>query len=387
MSSMLEIPPPQVKARKKRFIPFLCILLILIALPAWLYFTAIISKDSTLSPNLITINSPVSSPLAEVLAQPASLVQKGQTLARIDLSGYQQNLAHAMALTRGTFGTAPSSAETAQRVATAQAAEADTVNRIAMARHEETTQRLRIEQLSVDHARALLQLRGMEATQSKKYLAAQQKELQYRQQLQNAKAAFDVASRSRAAIEGELYKIREGRLRAGQNAPAYSLNTAAPLNVPDTIIAPQDGYIIGNVPTVGQTVAQNSTLFTLLAASPRFYITAQVPTQQAQKFTPDTFTFIFTPNGQILEGSVINSVSSSAGNNLVSIEVDAAHLSLEEVRAILQPDMAKMPDKNASVDTTPLKSTQAQVVFWPSDLFTASLVQIMQPIFSLYTLL
>ncbi len=387
MSSMLEIPPPQVKARKKRLIPLLCILLILAALPAWLYFSATISKESTLSPNLISINSPVSSPLAEVLTESASLVQKGQTLARINLSGYQQNLAHAMALTRGTFGAAPSSEEAAQRVATAQGAEADTVNRIAMARHEETTQRLRIEQLSVDHARALLHLRGMEATQSKKYLAAQQKELQYRQQLQSAKAAFEVASRSRAAIEGELYKIREERLRTGQGAPVYSLNTADSLNVPDAIIAPQDGYIIGNVPAVGQVVAQNSTLFTLLVASPRFYITTQVPTQQAQNFTSDTFAFIFTPNGQILEGSIINSTPSSAGNNLVSIEADAAHLNLEEVRDILQQDTAKMPDKNVDANTMPLKSTHAQVVFWPNNLFTASLMQIMKPLFSLYALL
>ncbi len=379
MSSMLEIPPPKTTRRKKRFLPIVFFLLALAALPFWLYITAIQSNSSVLSLQLLAINSPITTQITEMLTQQGQAVQKGQVLARINLSGYEQNLGHAMALTRGTYG----GAQTAHRVATAQGAEADTVNRIAMARHEENTQRMLVEQLSVDHAKALLHLRGMDASNTRAYRAAQQRELQYRQQLQGAKTAFELASRSRAAIEGELYKIRQERQRAGQSAPTYALGPTQGYTLPDAILAPEDGNIVGSLPVTGQVVEQNNLLFTMLPTSPRFYVQAQVPTPQAQKLASGSFNYIFTPNGHMLEGIVEDISASSPGNSTVTLSISGANLTLDEVWHIMQGD-AQQQSPEQSNKTVPPTTTQAHVVFWPKDTLTTYLAPLLQPIMTFF---
>ncbi len=383
MSTMLEIPPPKAKAYKKKLGIFILMLLLLASVPLWLFFTAIKNDQNTLYLNLISVPMPVTSPLEEVFVNHGSFVQKGQNLARLQLSGYDQNLAHAMALTQGAYGTNPSSAQTAQRVNEAQGAEADTVQRITLARHEENTQRLLVEQLSVDHAKALLQLRGMEAINSQNYRTAQQKELQLRQELERARATFEIASRSRSAIEGELYKIRAERQRSGQNIPTYSLSQTQRPTISDAIVAPEEGYIIGAPPLTGQALTQNSTLFTLIPSTPRFYVRTQLPEQQALLLASGAFAFIHTPSGSTFEGTIVDILPDAAGKSTVTVEISGAELSFEEVLEILQGNTQNTDGENARLATR----LQVDMVFWPKDTLTTTLEPLIRPLLSLYQLL
>ncbi len=265
MSSMLSLPQnsPPSKRPWTLIKIFLGIALFIVVLLCWFMLSRLESGSSSLTLNMQPVTSHISTALKEVFVTPLQVVQKGQRLARIDVSGYTGQLPHAVALVRGTFA-----GDVASRVAEVSSLEADMVQRVALARHEENLQRQLMEHLSTEHARALLYLRSLVQNNSAKYRAAVTAEQNIRQKFHRSKATLEFASRQRSAIEGELYKIRAERAQssgyASSSVAGQALSAAAGQGISEHIVAEVSGQIVGRVPQVGDIIPKGTAAFYVL---------------------------------------------------------------------------------------------------------------------------
>ncbi len=350
MSQVLEMPTGKAPKEKKNtstkgkmFIFTLLILgaLALIALGVILFQGRLVSTQNTVTPDSIAVISPISAPFTEVLVTHGSEVQKGAIIARLDLSDYRAQLPHANVLVRGAV---PNAQQTEKLVHEAQSAEADMVNRVALARQEENAKHALMEKLSVAHAKALLHLRSLSTT-SKNYATAQQAERDVRDQLNNAKGAHEYASRSRMAVEGVLYSLRAQRLARGHGIPAVS--PAIPIEeIADHLVAPVDGYIIGTVPAQGQVVQKDTPAFTLLPSKGTLLKAAShVTRQEANALRTSTPVFLVA-DGALLHGN-ITQILHDGDVSVIALEINAEGKDFEAIMGAVQ-------------------SGKGKVVFWPN---------------------
>ncbi len=345
MSTVLEMPPSTKKTSlnsKKKFFPLFIIVVVLFLMAAcfFLYQGRIVNIQHRISPVVIHITSPLSVAFTEVFVEHGSQVEQGSLLARLDVSTYTNHLAHANALVRGALPqTAPSEVQQAQIIEKAQSAEADMVQRVALARQEEQAKHDLMEKLSVIHARSLLHLRGMQ-TQTD---SAKQTEQHAKLQLEQARAAHEYASRNRASIENVLHKLRAQRMAQGFSmVPQDGMHME---HIVDQITAPATGYIVGNVPMAGDVVQKDTIAFSLLpSTNTQLQAVAQIPQEEAVPLFIQGPVYLATPNA-LLEGNIQKIIHDSPVS-LVTVTLNAQGENFET--------LMKSTEEN--------KST---LVFWP----------------------
>ncbi len=315
MSPTLEMPAAKAQKSKSKLSSLMGIvfLFLLIGFFVWLYSGRIVSNNGELSAGFVPITAPISSTINKVLIGPNAHVQAGQLLAKLDVGDYMQQLAAAKDLVRGTINTK----ENAAHIAEVQKATEDMVKRIALARHEEGMRKHFVEQSSIEHARAQLHMRNMEtqkATPSQKE-NARKAEFDAEKKLQNAKAAFELASQSRSAIESELHKIRDSKVALRQEINMISPDISQ-------IHAPINGYLTKNIPLDGQAFAMGETIFQIIPETgAKLYALAQLPEEKATKIPNNALCFVLPKVGfDIYEGHVA-SMTTNTGTVNVSINL------------------------------------------------------------------
>ncbi len=322
MSPVLEMPPSEQKSplrsKKKAFIlGMLALALLLVGMGFFLHQGRIVNTQHRISPVVVHITSPLSVAFTEIFVAHGSKVEQGSLLARLDLSAYTSQLAHANALVRGALAQTPlNEAQRTQIIEKAQSAEADMVQRVALARQEENAKHELMEKLSVTHAKTLLYVRGMQTPTP----AAKQAEQHAKQQLEQARAAHEYASRNRSNVESVLHKLRAQRTAQGLTGiPADGLNLE---NISDQLTAPAGGHIVGNVPLAGQVVQKDTIAFSLLpSTNTKLQATAQLPQEEAVKLTLQGPVFM-AAQGTLLEGTIQQIIHDSPVS-LVTVTLNA----------------------------------------------------------------
>ncbi len=315
MSPTLEMPAAKAPKSKSKFSILLSLIFIitLASFLVWLYSGRIVSKDGVLSGEFIPIAAPMSSTLHEVLVGPNDHVQAGQLIAKLDVGDFLNQLEAAKDLVRGAIITPQDSAT---RVAEAQKAAEDMVKRIALARHEESIRKNLVEQSSIEHAKAQLIMRDIEAKGGSvaQKESARKAEFSAAQKLQSAKSAFELASQSRSAIESELHKIRDVKQAVRHDLEMASIN-------PSLIYSPISGYLTKNVPLNGQAFALGDTIFQIIPETgAKLYALAKLSAEAAREIPTNTLCFIVPNNSfNIYEGQVATR----------SVEADTATLGIK----------------------------------------------------------
>lgn len=212
----LELPkvkPPSQLFLRRAMSVILVLIMITGGLWIWLSFGLVDSTTAMVDGRAYTITPRMTDIVAQVLVRPGQKVDAGQPLVRLRGLAYRSELAEAQQKVRAVRPPSPPSLEeTAERVARAQAVEASMVQRIAMARSEETNRRRLIEDVVSEHVKAQLAVRGMNAQGTPKnsatYVRAVQAEATARARMETARNDADEASRVRVAVEGELQRVR-----------------------------------------------------------------------------------------------------------------------------------------------------------------------------------
>lgn len=206
---------PKVKPSRKAFLQrgmgLLAVLAIISVGGGWLWWTwgIVTSSTAMVDGRTYTITPRMTDTVTQVLVSQGQNVVAGQPLLRLNGLSYQKELAEARQQVQAVRP--PSIEETAERVARAQAAETSMVQRIALARGEESNRRRIIEDSVAAHVKAQLAMRSMDAQglqNQSAYAKAVQVEATARTRMESARAAAEEASRIRTAVEGELQRIR-----------------------------------------------------------------------------------------------------------------------------------------------------------------------------------
>ncbi len=319
MSTTLEMPAAKLNKPKSKFSKFLffLLLILLIAFVAWLYSGRIVSKNSELSAGFISITAPISSTVSAVLVEPNAHVQAGQLLAKLDVGDYLHQLTAAKDLVRGTIYSAQN---TEARVAEAQKAAEEMVKRIALARHEEGIRKNQVETSSIEHAKAQLNMRNVEAkggTAAQKE-SARKAELIASQKLESAKASFEFASQSRTAIEAELHKIRDSKMAAKQDISMKTFD-------PSQIYAPINGYLTKYIPLNGQALSLDETIFQIIPETgANIYALARLAGNYTKEIPKNSLCFVKPTSGlSIYEGKVVTTTI-EADTTIVNINIHSS---------------------------------------------------------------
>ncbi len=377
MTEMLSLQPASPPKRSWGILKLCFWLLVITAIfLLWFVFSRIENR-ANLTLNLVPVATPISTTLTELFVAPSQNVQKGQRLVRIDIAGYSEQLPHASALVRGTF-----SGDISSRLADAENMAANMVMRTAMARHEENSMRQAVEHYSTEHARTLVQLRGMTQSNTQKYRNAVQAELRTRQQLQSAKAKFELASRQRVAIEDELYRIRAERVHNPAYIPSTNLNTeqgASSLIVAEHILANVDGYLVGNIPKVGDVLAKGAVLFHILPETgANFTIRLNLSAENAAQLHQGSIIYLMLKHG-IIHGKIEDIQAQGNSNFVLKVSNGDADV-MERLQAYITGELQDKAQAKA-VDASSMQSgnlfsgqvVPISVVFWPENMLTEQL--------------
>ncbi|MDR0238880.1 MAG: hypothetical protein LBI88_01455, partial [Deltaproteobacteria bacterium] len=230
---------------------------------AWIYYS-VQTPSAVIENNLLVLGTQVPAQVAEVLAKKNERVSAGQVLIRFGVRAHGTNVAEAKAQAASVRSLLPTPSDmegVARRVADAQAAEQDLVNRIMQARTLEENATRDVQRNAEEHAKAQLELRRLDLLSMQysvpraQHDQARRDEYSARQQLEKARATREEYSRVRAAIEGELYRIKtelaELRSASGQvrNMPSNIQPTASPSPAMPSapaaldIVAPTDAVV------------------------------------------------------------------------------------------------------------------------------------------------
>ncbi len=374
MSEMLSLQPAAPPRRSWGVLKIFVVLIVLMVVAfLWFMFSRLENRAS-LTVNLIPVSTPISTSLTEVLVTPNQHVQKGQPLVKIDLTGYAEQLPHASALVRGAF-----SGDIGSRVADAANMEADMVRRTALARHEENTLRQAVEHHSTEHARTLVKLRAMPQSNSQAYRNAVHAELNTRQKLQRAKANFELASRQRVAIEGELYKIRDERARNPAYIPTGNagLGQEAGSNiVAEHIVANVNGFLVGDIPKAGISLAKDTVLFNILPEKgANFTLRLNMSADKAAHLRKNGIVYLVLEHG-IVHGNIEDIQPQGDASFVLRISGTEPNM-IERLQSYIVGENKEQgqADANAApnIQASNLVNGQAipiRMVFWPENVLT-----------------
>lgn len=275
-------------ARSRKWLRWLPLSVVLIALALvlalwWLSGGGRESRWAVLDARMIPVMAEFSAPVQNIMVQPGMHVEANQAVARLDVSAYARQLARAG---KDLAALAPSMEESAQRLEQAQAAELDMVTRLAKARNEEAVSLQQRDRSVTEHVQAQLALRSVQPYQGKAaWEKARQAEAAARARMEQAREVYEKASRSRAALDQELQRIRTevqlARSREGQTQTP--LRQAIPLPPPDeNLYAPVRGTVARVLLADGQTMQPGSPVLLIApddAAS--WWVMAYYPEEEA----------------------------------------------------------------------------------------------------------
>lgn len=252
-----KVKPPR-KAFLRRAVGVLIVLVLVTAGGGWTWWTLglVSSTTAMVDGRTYTITPRMTDTVTQVLVSQGQSVAAGQVLLRLNGLSYQRELAEARQQVQAVRP--PNIEETAERVARAQAAEASMVQRIALARGEETNRRRMIEDSVAAHVKAQLAMRSLDAQGLQgqpTYAKAVQAEAAARRRMESDRNAAEEASRIRTAVEGELQRIRHEieayRAQAGAAVQGGRAQLAGNASAPIAPDAPDDMSVL-TAPVAGR---------------------------------------------------------------------------------------------------------------------------------------
>jgi multidrug resistance efflux pump len=194
-------------------------------------------------------------------------------------------------------------AEVARRVAGVQTAEQDLVRRITEARVQEDEAANDVQHKAEEHAKAQLELRRLDALGSQYSVPAalheqaRNNESNARQQLEKARAAREEFSRARAAVEGELNRIKAELQSANRQADAMKsapLPSQTPLaQASPDLVAPTDAVVTEVFAQPGMWAQPQQQLIVLTPSVGSLEATAWFPEKDGANIHPGQICRVF----------------------------------------------------------------------------------------------
>ena len=278
---------------------------------AWMYYS-VQTPSAVIENNPLALATQVPAQVAEVLAKKSERVQAGQTLIRFSARTDTSNVAEAKAQVASVHNLLPPPAsmeDVARRVANAQSAEQDLVSRIIQARALEEEGTRNVQRKAEEHAKAQLELRrldllGMQYSVPRSlHDQARNDEHSARQALEKARAAREEYSRMRAAVEGEIYRIKAEltelqsvNRQAGnigvQKSPPVSPHMPPPSDAPD-IVAPADAVVTDIFVQPGIWAQPHQPLIALMPDTGSLEATAWFPEADGATIRPGQICRVF----------------------------------------------------------------------------------------------
>lgn len=311
----MAAPPPTKPPFYRRKGGIITIIFLLLACGAgflswWLSAGNITSVAAEVDSVVITVSAEFPSKLERVFAHPGDLVTAGQPLARIDTSGMGQYMRDA-ATDIGSLKKLPGMSEISERLTYAQMAEKNMTARVARARKEEDDARMVMEDMVTAHVRAQLAKRSINPAHQGAWQQAAQVEAAAKARMEMAKAEYERASTSRAALDSELNRVRAEILRYGRGGTAAFANepTAAPVAAND-LYSPVPGKILRVNAIAGQQVGAGQPLFLIMPTdkdpAQNTWIQAWFPLDAADKIKIGQAVSVkFAANSETMEGKVV----------------------------------------------------------------------------------
>lgn len=371
---VLHMPPPRTPRRRfpRAVLGLLLATLPCIALGAalfWFYNGKSTMPQGVLEGTRLPIIAPLTAQVSEFLVTDGQYVHAGQPLARLDNAAYRRQETEARALVRHALPHRPDMGETARRVAAAQAAEEYTVRRVALARHEEEDKRLLLEQRVMEHVQAELRLRNLDARSGghapeTPRAAAVRGETQARQKKDLAKAEYEAASRTRAAVEAELRRTRQevenARTARSPSPSAGEDATVAAVADPTVLSTPADGRVVG-VLAAGQQVQRGaSVLYLIPAAQHELWASVNVAPRQAAALRPGQFC-------QLRPAALQDATLTGEVHTVPPLPTDDTNAATVPVRIRLLPPEAPLPPLAPELLAS-LPGRAVQITVWTRDI-------------------
>jgi membrane fusion protein (multidrug efflux system) len=194
----------------------------------------------------VVVAPPYSARVESVLVKEGDGVEARQPLVRMDVAAYRRRLRDAARETAPIRRDMPG---VSARMEAVEAAERDIVTRLATARNEEETVRRLREQRVLEHVRAQLAVRDMDARGGPRVVGAAahakavEEEAIARGRMEEAKEEFERTSRARAVLERELTAAREAAL-AGDDRDVRTPGAPMDFPVDGTLVAPVRGRVL-----------------------------------------------------------------------------------------------------------------------------------------------
>ncbi len=309
----LELPKSEKTAKSRGFLYFLLILFIIAACAGayglrWL--TALHTQSAVVEGELRTLSAQFGGLAVEVPVRKGQHVQAGQVLIRFEPAAgdaYSAEAGAQAAALRRMMPPPVTMENTAERAAGAQAAEQDIASRISQARAQEDAAVREVQHRAEEHAKAQLELRRLDLLSSRYSVPAAQHdkarndELAARRNLERARAAREESSRARAAVEGELNRVKAELAEARSAAvrqrtdynyaqvvqahPAASRPAGAQAD-PYTLIAPSAGVIADLYAQEGEPVQAGKQLVDLVPEQGAYSVMAWFPEKEASGLKP-----------------------------------------------------------------------------------------------------
>jgi multidrug resistance efflux pump len=256
---------------------------------AWIYYS-VQTPFAVIESNFLTLGAQTSAQVAEVLVNKDEHVQAGQLLLRFHTprtgAANGAEIRAQVASVRNLLPPPADMEDVARRVADAHAAEQELVSRIMQARGLEEEAARDVQRKAEEHAKAQLELRRLDllsmqySVPRQLYDQARNAETGARQNLEKARATREENSRVRAAVEGELNRMkteladlqRAAGRRAGampgqgQQAASFPPQMPSPPDSTD-IIAPMDAVVADVFAQPGMWTQPEQQLVTLAPAA------------------------------------------------------------------------------------------------------------------------
>lgn len=259
----IEMADPNGKQHASSFWKWIWIGLFLLLVAAvgiyswWLSNGKISSVAANLDTVVYTVEPEYAARMDEVFVQPGELVSAGQVLGRISRQTSATGQPEAPAQDLGIN----------QRLENASNAEREMAAKVNEAREHEDRLRRIYEDMVGYHVRAQLALRSI-SVNNPNYPQVAEAEASARHSMERARDDFEKYSRSRAALDKELAKIRAelSRYRAGGRLPRQVPQKVvqAPKVETADLVAPVDGKVLRVQGQQGQQIQRGEPVFLIL---------------------------------------------------------------------------------------------------------------------------
>lgn len=282
--------------RKIAVLAFLCMALLAGLFSWWVANGRVSSVAASVDALIYTVEPQQSGRVENIFVHPGEIVTAGQPIARLDVTPPS-----ALQRRSGVNG------EIAARINEAQAREKEMSAKAAQARDYEENLRSMWQDLVTEQVRIQLWMRSIDPRNREQYAQARQMEEAARVRVDAAKDEFEKYSRARAAMEGELTKIRMELARnrrgiKGGIGVASKETTPPPPQPPSDLYAPVTGKIVRIEAGTGQKVQKGAPLVLILpnedAAKGDYWIQAWFPASARGKIEPGQKVNVRLGNGE-----------------------------------------------------------------------------------------